>query len=49
MGYEGSIIPDNFNDLSFDEQLSICKSLEKDGVEIYYDATRVVETDKIFG
>ena len=42
-------VPENYYDLSYDEQLSICESLEKNGVKIYYDVTRVVETDKIFG
>ena len=38
-----------YYELSFDEQLSICKSLEEKGVDIYYDIPKVIETEKFFG
>ena len=38
-----------YYELSFDEQLSICKSLEEKGVDIYYGIPKVIETEKFFG
>ena len=38
-----------YYELSFDEQLSICKSLEEKSVDIYYDIPKVIETEKFFG
>jgi hypothetical protein len=42
-------IPENYYDFPFDEQLSICQTLEAGGKEIYYDTTNIVETEKFFG
>jgi hypothetical protein len=42
-------IYEKFEKLSFDEQLSICKSLEEKGVYICYKITKVIETEKFFG
>jgi hypothetical protein len=37
---ESKIIPDNYSELSFEEQLAIC---EKYPNNIYYDATRLID------
>jgi hypothetical protein len=42
-------IYEKFEKLSFDEQLSICKSLEEKGVYICYEILKVIETEKFFG
>jgi hypothetical protein len=44
-----TMIPENFNDLPVDEQLLICKLLKDKGIGIEYNATRIIETDKLFG
>lgn len=41
-------IPDNYDDLSVDEQLSICKSLKDKGVHITYSETKISDPAKFF-
>ena len=48
--YEGMCeMPDNFNELPLEEQVAFCESLEAKGEEVYYDVTRIIETEKFFG
>ena len=49
MGYEDSIIPDNFNDLPFEEQLSIYNLVKEQGVYSCYSYTQLIETEEFFG
>ena len=49
VGYEGSIIPDNFNELPFEEQLSIYNLVKEQGVYSCYGYTQLIETEEFFG
>lgn len=48
VGYEGSIIPDNFNDLPFEEQRSIYNLVKEQGAYSCYGYTKLIETEKFF-
>ena len=42
-------MPDNYDELPLAEQVSFCEALEAKGEEVYYDVTRIIETEKLFG
>lgn len=42
-------MPDNYGELPLAEQVSFCEALEAKGEEVYYDVTRIIETEKFFG
>ena len=42
-------MPDNYDELPLAEQVSFCEALEAKGEEVYYDVTRIIETEKFFG
>ena len=48
MGYEDSIIPDNFNELPFEEQLSIYNLVKEQGAYSCYGYTKLIETEEYF-
>ena len=49
MGYEDSIIPDNFNELPFEEQLFIYKLVKEQGVYSCCGYTQLIEIEEFFG
>ena len=42
-------MPDNYDELPLAEQVSFCEALEAKGEEVYYDVTRIIETEKLLG
>lgn len=48
IGDEYRIIPDNFNDLPFEEQLSIYNLVKEQGAYSCYGYTKLIETEKFF-